>query len=171
MPGQQTGVDIGQSSVPAIAYLTASQIRSVIILLSPTYVPQNWHVCLIMVGLLLFSCMAAILWKRSLRTVAILVAVFHFLALIGCIATGLATEHFAERSFVWQNDQSPYTGSTSGISFCIGFLTMAFAFAGWLLVIDHASQDDDTNDYTQVAKVPCILLKRRTVQRSQCLVR
>ena len=153
--------------MPAIAYLTASQIRSVIILLSSTYVPQNWHVCLIMVGLLLFSCMASILWKRSLRTVVILVAVFHFLALIGCIATGLATEKFAESSFVWRNDQSSYTGSTSGISFCVGFVTIAFAFAGWFF---DTSYDDETNTCTQVAKVPCILLKRLTVQRSQCLV-
>jgi len=116
--------------VPAIAYLTASQIQADIILLSPTYVPQNWHVCLIMVGLLLFSCMGAILWKRSLRMVAILVAVFHFLALIACIATGLATEHFADNSFVWENDQSLYAGKSPSISFCVGFLTIAFAFAG-----------------------------------------
>jgi len=91
--------------MPAIAYLTASQIQADIILLSPTFVPQTWHVCLIMVGLLLFSCMAAIFWKRSVRMVAILVAVFHFLALIACIAAGLATEHFADNPFVWQDDQ------------------------------------------------------------------
>jgi choline transport protein len=120
-----------QSVVPAIAYVVASQIRGIIILLSPSYVPQSWHVCLIMIGLLLFSCMTAILWKRSVPTVAILVAIFHFLLLIAIIATALATETYADSAFVWQNHESLYAGDRPGVSFCVGFVTMAFAFAGW----------------------------------------
>lgn len=74
--------------------------------------------------------MAAILYKRSLPMVAILVAVFYFLVFFAVLITALARNHHAGSSFVWQNDQSFYTGNMPGISYCVGFATMAFIFAG-----------------------------------------
>lgn len=115
MIGQPTDFIPVQLLVPALAYLAASQARGIIILLSPAHAPQHWHVCLIMVGFLLFSCMSAILWKRWLPMMAILAAVLHFLFFIGIIATALAKEHYADSSFVWQNDHSIYSGDTPAV--------------------------------------------------------
>lgn len=130
MTKPETDIASAQSVVPALAYLAASQIRGVIILLAPAYGPQDWHVCLIMIVLLLFSCMAAILWKRSLPMVAILVAVLYFLVFFAILATVLARGHYASSSFVWQNNQSFYTGDMPGVSYCVGFVTMAVIFTG-----------------------------------------
>lgn len=116
--------------VPAITYLAANQVRGIVILLAPAYIPQDWHVCLIMIGLLLFSCMAAILWKRSLPMVATLFAIFYFLVFFAVFGTVLARGHFADSSLLWRNNDSFYTGDMPHISYCVGFVTVAFTFAG-----------------------------------------
>jgi len=130
MTRPETDIASSQSVVPGLAYVTAIQIRGAIILLAPTYRPQDWHICLIMIGLLLFSCMAAVLWKRSLPMVAILVAVFYFLIFFAVLAAVLDRGHYASSSFVWQDNQSFYTGDMPGVSYCVGFVTMAAVFTG-----------------------------------------
>lgn len=63
---------------------------------------------------------------------SIIMTVYYFLMFIAVIATVLARGHYASNSFVWQNTESFYTGDMpSGISYCVGFVTMAFTFAGW----------------------------------------
>lgn len=97
--------------------------------------------------MLLISCMAAVVGKRSLPIVAILIAVFHFLIFFAVLATVLARGHFASNASVWQNDQSFYTGNMPGVSYCIGFVTMVFTFAGWLLYAVYTYKDNTDNGH------------------------
>jgi len=101
--------------------------------------------------------------------VAILVAVFYFLMFIAIVVTALARGHYASSSFVWKNNQSFYTGDMPGVSYCVGFATMAFAFTGWSSH-DLCAYNDRTDDDTQVVIASCILPKKLTVRKSQCHV-
>jgi amino acid transporter len=128
------------AAVASVSYLIATMIQALAILNYPGYDAQRWHATLIMIGFALVAALGNTFGKRLLplwETLGgLLHVVFFFVVMIGILATSTkASDHDVWGTFIngggWPSD---------GVSFCLGFLTPAFALAGVDAVV-HMSEE------------------------------
>jgi choline transport protein len=129
----------------------------------PSYVPQRWQTTLIMIGFAVFATLINTLGKKQLPLWETAGGVFHvcvqpqnrdsddetnqqsrlffFIIMIAVLATG----EKASNTDVWGTFINGGGWSSDGISFCLGFLTPAFALAGVEAVVHMAEEAYDAN--------------------------
>lgn len=114
-------------------------IQALAVFNNPDYVPERWHATLIMIGFSFLACMGNTFGKKLLPAWETLAGLFHVLFFfIVCISI-LATSEKADNDAVWRTFINGGGWPSDGISFCLGFVTPAFALAGIDTVVHMVS--------------------------------
>jgi len=128
------------AAVASVCYLIATMIQGLAILNYSSYVPERWHATLLMIGFAGVAALGNTFGKKLLpmwETLAgALHVLFFFMIMIGVLATG----DKASNKDVWGTFINGGGWSSDGVSFCLGFLTPAFALAGVDAVV-HMSEE------------------------------
>jgi choline transport protein len=105
-------------------------IQGITILNHPYYVAERWHTTLIMICIAGLATLFNIYSKKLLPLWGTLTGIFHvlffFIILIALNAVGKK----ADNNQVWANFINAGGWPNDGVSFCLGFITPAFALAG-----------------------------------------
>ena len=115
-------------------------IQGVAILNNPGYNAQRWHATLIMIGFAVLAAVINTYGKKLLPLWETLAGGFHVLFFfIILIALNVASEK-APNKTVWGTLINAGGWPSDGVSFCLGFVTPAFALAGVDAVV-HMSEE------------------------------
>lgn len=147
-----------QAGIASVCFIIATMIQYTALFNYPDYNPQRWHCTLIMIGFGLVAVLGNTLGKRLLplwETLAgALHVIFFFLVMIGL----LATSDKADNKAVWGTFINAGGWPSDGISFCLGFLTPAFALAGVDAVVHMSEETYKANKNIPRAMIGAIII-------------
>ncbi|KEF51477.1 uncharacterized protein A1O9_12394 [Exophiala aquamarina CBS 119918] len=128
------------AAVASVCFLIATMIQGVAVLNYSSYTPERWHASLMMIAAAFLGALGNTVGKKFLplwETLGgSLHVLFFFIVTIGILATGDKTNNHD----VWGTFINAGGWSSDGVSFCLGFLTPAFALAGVDAVV-HMSEE------------------------------
>ncbi|KAK5194141.1 hypothetical protein LTR99_005628 [Exophiala xenobiotica] len=128
------------AAIASVCFLIATMIQGLAVLNYSGYEPKRWHATLIMIAFAGISTIGNTFGKKLLPLWETLGGVLHvlffFLVMIGILATSDKTSNHD----VWGTFINGGGWNSDGVSFCLGFLTPAFALAGVDAVI-HMSEE------------------------------
>lgn len=128
------------AAVASVCFLIATMIQGVAVLNYSSYTPERWHATLMMIAAAILGALGNTVGKKLLplwETLGgSLHVLFFFIVMIGILATG----DKASNKDVWGTFINAGGWSSDGVSFCLGFLTPAFALAGVDAVV-HMSEE------------------------------
>ena len=127
------------AAVASVCFLIASMIQAMAVLNYPGYEPKRWHATLIMIAFSGSASLGITFGKKFLPLWETLGGLLHVAFFVVFISV-LATSTKARNKDVWGTFINVGGWSSDGISFCIGFLTRAFALAGIDAVV-HMSEE------------------------------
>ncbi|KAK4947424.1 hypothetical protein LTR10_013792 [Elasticomyces elasticus] len=104
------------------------------------YDPKRWHATLIMIGFAFVTALGNTYGKRLLPLWETLAGVLHVLFFFIVMIAILATSNKVSNHDVWETFINGGGWPSDGVSFCLGFLTPAFALAGVDAVV-HMSEE------------------------------
>ncbi|KIX09250.1 uncharacterized protein Z518_00329 [Rhinocladiella mackenziei CBS 650.93] len=128
------------AAVASVCFLIATMIQGVAILNNPNYDAKRWQATLIMIGFAALAALGNTFGKKLLPLWETAAGVFHVLFFVIIFIGILATSHKASDHDVWGQFINAGGWDSDGVSFCIGFLTPAFALAGVDAVV-HMSEE------------------------------
>ncbi|EXJ91531.1 hypothetical protein A1O3_00079 [Capronia epimyces CBS 606.96] len=128
------------AAVASVCYLIATMIQGVAILNYSGYQAERWHATLIMIAFAGIAALGNTLGKKLLPLWETLGGVLHVLFFFIVMITILATSDKSSNRDVWATLINDGGWSSDGVSFCLGFLTPAFALAGVDAVV-HMSEE------------------------------
>ena len=112
------------------AFLVAALIQGVAILNNPTYVPQRWHLTLMMICVSGLATLMNTFGKKLMPIWETLAGLFHVLFFFIILIALNASGDKASNNDVWGTFINAGGWPNDGVSFCLGFVTPAFALAG-----------------------------------------
>ena len=127
-------------AVASVCFILASMIQGVAVLNYADYEPKRWHATLIMIAFMTTAALGNTFGKKFLPLWETLGGFLHVLFFFIVFISILATSTKASDKDVWKTFINGGGWSSDGISFCIGFLTPAFALAGVDAVV-HMSEE------------------------------
>lgn len=128
------------AAVASVCYLIATMIQGAAVLNYSTYEPKRWHATLIMIGFAALASLGNTYGKKLLPLWETLGGLLHVLFFFIVFIAILATSDKASDKDVWGTFINASGWTNDGVSFCIGFLTPAFALAGVDAVV-HMSEE------------------------------
>jgi choline transport protein len=128
------------AALASLNFLLGSMITGVAILHHDTYTPQRWHVTIMMIGYQLLVTFGNIFGKTLVPLLETFGGGLHVLFFFMTWIALLATSDKTSGNEVWATFINAGGWSNDGVSFCIGFLTPAFALAGVDAVV-HISEE------------------------------
>ena len=127
-----------------VAYIAATTTQGLIILNYPLYIQQRWHGTLLYWAVLFLSTLVNILGVHVfpyIEIVALILYVFYFFALLVPLVY-LSPQ--SSTAFVFQTVENSGGWASTGISWCIGLVTCAYALTG-IDCAAHMSQSSPAN--------------------------
>ncbi|KIW68325.1 hypothetical protein PV04_04278 [Phialophora macrospora] len=128
------------AAVASVCFLIASMIQAVAVLNYSDYEPKRWHATLIMIGFSGVASLGNTFGKKFLPLWETMGGLLHVLFFFIVFISILATSTKASDKDVWGTFINASGWGSDGVSFCIGFLTPAFALAGVDAVV-HMSEE------------------------------
>ncbi|EXJ93573.1 hypothetical protein A1O1_01965 [Capronia coronata CBS 617.96] len=128
------------AAVASVCYLIATMIQGVAILNYTGYQAERWHATLIMIAFAGIAALGNTFGKKLLPLWETLGGILHVLFFFIVMIAILATSDKASNHEVWGTLINDGGWSSDGVSFCLGFLTPAFALAGVDAVV-HMSEE------------------------------
>jgi choline transport protein len=128
------------AAMASVCFLIATMIQAAAVLNYPNYDPKRWHATLIMIGFSAIASLGNTFGKKLLPLWETLGGLLHVLFFFIVFIAILATSTKASDKDVWGTFINASGWGSDGISFCIGFLTPAFALAGVDAVV-HMSEE------------------------------
>ena len=113
-----------------VAYIAATTTQGLIILNYPLYIQQRWHATLLYWAVLFLSTLVNILGVHVfpyIEIVALILYVFYFFALLVPLVY-LSPQ--SSTAFVFQTIENSGGWTNTGVSWCIGLVTCAYALTG-----------------------------------------
>lgn len=111
-------------------YLTAGQIKGVIILNHESYNPKSWHLTLIMWAIIALTLVINIFFIRILPHIESLAGICHILFFFALLIPLVYLAPQSEASFVFGSFENNGGWKQDGISWCVGLLTAVFPLVG-----------------------------------------
>jgi choline transport protein len=128
------------AAVASVCFLIATMIQAAAVLNYPSYEPKRWHATLIMIGFSGIASLGNTFGKKLLPLWEALGGFLHVLFFFIVFIAILATSTKTNNKDVWGTFINASGWGSDGVSFCIGFLTPAFALAGVDAVV-HMSEE------------------------------
>ncbi|KIW92549.1 uncharacterized protein Z519_06396 [Cladophialophora bantiana CBS 173.52] len=128
------------AAVASVCFLIATMIQGVAVLNYSGYEAKRWHATLMMIGFAGIAALGNTYGKKFLPLWETLGGFLHVLFFFIVFIAILATSTKASNKDVWGTFINAGGWSSDGVSFCIGFLTPAFALAGVDAVV-HMSEE------------------------------
>lgn len=128
------------AAVASVCFLIATMIQGVAVLNYSSYTPERWHATLMMIAAAILGALGNTVGKRLLPLWETLAGSLHVLFFFIVMISILATGDKASNDDVWGTFINAGGWSSDGVSFCLGFLTPAFALAGVDAVV-HMSEE------------------------------
>ncbi|KAF1985419.1 amino acid transporter [Aulographum hederae CBS 113979] len=129
-----------QAAIASVCFIMASVVQGLIAINHPSYVAERWHATLLMIAFNFFACLANIFARGILPITETLSGFLHVLFFFVIMIALLATSEKADNADVWASFINGGGWSNDGVSFCLGFITPAFALAGIESVV-HMSEE------------------------------
>ncbi|ERF74053.1 hypothetical protein EPUS_03868 [Endocarpon pusillum Z07020] len=129
-----------QGAITSVCFLCASMTQGLIIFNDPTYVPERWHTTLLMIALGGLAVMGCTVGKALLPLWESLAGSLHVILFFIITVAILITSDKADNRAVWATFVNAGGWPSDGISFCLGFLTPAFALAGIDAIVHMAEE-------------------------------
>lgn len=119
-----------QTGITSIAFLTASQIQSLLIVLDPHYIFQQWHATLLIIAVTVLALFFNTILVKRLPLVETIALVLHIVGFFAILITlwVLAPRNSAKVVFTQFTDGGGW--GNIGLSTLIGLLSPIFAFIG-----------------------------------------
>jgi choline transport protein len=105
-------------------------IQGVAVLNNPEYAPQRWHATLMMIAVSGLATLMNTFGKKFLPLWETLAGAFHVLFFFIILIALNASGQKAHNADVWGTFINAGGWPNDGVSFCLGFVTPAFALAG-----------------------------------------
>ncbi|KAL2424387.1 Choline transport protein [Exophiala dermatitidis] len=128
------------AAVASVCYLIATMIQGLAILNYSGYEAKRWHATLMMIAFAGVAALGNTFGKKFLPLWETLGGVLHVLFFFIVMIAILATSTKANNDDVWGTLINDGGWGSDGVSFCLGFLTPAFALAGVDAVV-HMSEE------------------------------
>ncbi|MCJ1355100.1 MAG: hypothetical protein MMC33_005091 [Icmadophila ericetorum] len=129
-----------QVVVASVMFLNATMIQALIIWNNANYTAPRWHATLLMIAFSAWACVFNTIGKRFVPIFETLAGCCHVIFFFIIMISMLATSTKASNDAVWKSFVNGGGWPSDGVSFCIGFLTPAFALAGIESIV-HMSEE------------------------------
>lgn len=119
-----------QATVTSVTFLTATQIQGLVVLNHPKYDFQRWHGTLLMWALMAISLAVNIFGIRLLPFIELVGGICHIAFFVALIVPLVLLSPRSDAAFVFTQSLDEGGWNNSGVSWCVGLLTVTFCFAG-----------------------------------------
>ena len=119
------------SLLAGVANTTAYMLQSLIVVNNPSYVPERWHLTLIIFALVIFQGLMNVYTFWIIPLIELMAGILHILMFIIFVAvlTSLSSRHKSEWVFFNRETQSGWNNSY--VSWNLGLLTPTWGFVGF----------------------------------------
>ena len=145
-----------QATVTSACYLTAGQIKGVIILNHESYNPKAWHLTLIMWAIIALTLVINIFFIRILPHIESLAGICHILFFFALLIPLVYLAPQSKASFVFGAFENHGGWKQDGISWCVGLLTAVFPLVGKSTTTYGSKHDIADDRFGKVLMGRCI---------------
>jgi len=122
-----------QATVSSIFYLVSSEIQGLWILNYPEYNAKRWHATLLMWAVLILNFSINVFAIRILPVIQLIGGIFHVTFFVILVVPLILLAPRSTPEFVFMEVLNEGGYDSNGISWCIGLLTVTYAFLGRFL--------------------------------------
>lgn len=134
------------STVAIAPFLVATQIQGLLILNDDEYVPERWHLTLLMFAIMLVPLVVNIFARRLLAPVEILGGIFHIIFVPAILVPLVLLAPRNPSSFVWDGFISGISGwKNDGVIWSLGLLSVTFPLGSKSYAVNEARICDIDN--------------------------